>query len=101
MELLRFQGVQKVHGHIPVLSDVTFRLVSGQKVGLIGPNGSGKTSVRRLLVGEDVANGGAVVRAPALRIGYVPQNIDYEERQTVLEMVLAEHLRAEQLLREH
>ncbi len=100
MELVRFQGVRKDYGHLPVLSDVTFQLMSERKIGLIGPNGSGKTSILRLLAGEDEPTAGAVVRAPALRIGYVPQNVDYEEQQAVLETVLAEHSRAEQLLRD-
>lgn len=101
MELLRFQNVRKDYGHLPVLTDVSFQLMSGRKIGLIGQNGSGKTSILRLLVGEDEANAGAVVRAPGLRIGYVQQNVDYEEARTVLETVLAEHMQVELLLREH
>jgi ATP-binding cassette subfamily F protein 3 len=101
MELLRFQNVRKDYGHLPVLTDVSFQLMSGQKIGLIGQNGSGKTSILRLLVGEDEVNAGAVVRAPGLRIGYVPQNVDYEEGRTVLETVLADHARVEEVLREH
>ena len=100
MELLRFQNVRKDYGHLPVLVDVSFQIMSGQKIGLIGVNGSGKTSILRLLVGEDTPNAGAIVRATGLRVGYVPQQVEYEAGRTVLETVLAEHARAEELLRE-
>jgi len=101
MELLRLQNVRKDYGHLPVLTDVSLQLMSGKKIGLIGPNGSGKTSILRLLVGEDEPNAGAVVRAAGLRIGYVPQYVDYDEGQTVIDTILSEHIRAEHLLRKH
>ena len=100
MELLRFQNVRKDFGHLAVLIDVSFQVMAGTKLGLIGPNGSGKTSILRLLVGEDQPNAGAVVRSTGLRVGYVPQHVEYDEAQTVLDTVLAEHIRAEAGLRE-
>jgi ATP-binding cassette subfamily F protein 3 len=100
VELLRFQNVQKAYGHLPVLLDVSFQVMAGQKLGLIGPNGSGKTSILRLLTGEDTADRGAVVRVAGLRVGYVPQQVEYDAGQTVIETVLAEHTAAEAALRE-
>jgi ATP-binding cassette subfamily F protein 3 len=100
MELLRFHNVRKAYGHLPVLLDVSFQVMAGRKLGLIGPNGSGKTSILRLLTGEEAPDGGAVVRAAGLRVGYVPQHVEYDEGQSVLETVLAEHRQAEVALRD-
>ena len=88
MELIRFQNVQKDYGHREVLSDASFRINAGDKIGLIGPNGAGKTSIVRILIGEEHASGGAITRAPGLRVGYVPQHIDHDDNETVLDSIL-------------
>ena len=99
MELIRFQSVRKDFGHREVLHDVSFRLNAGEKAGLIGPNGAGKTSIVRILTGEDDATGGAITRAAGTRIGYVPQHVDYDDGETVLDSILAENGRAQQEVR--
>src|SRR3989441_7104947 len=55
-----------------VLSDASFTVAAGDKVGLVGRNGAGKTSLLKVLAGEDDAAGGLVLRRGTL--GYVPQN---------------------------
>ncbi|MEX2245838.1 MAG: ABC-F family ATP-binding cassette domain-containing protein [Dehalococcoidia bacterium] len=99
MELIRLQNVSKDFGHRAVLLDVSLRINSGQKLGMIGPNGGGKTSTLRLIAGEDTPSGGAITRAPGLRIGYVPQQVYADDDETVLDHVLAENLRAAAALR--
>src|SRR5438445_13095666 len=55
-----------------VLSDASFTVAAGDKVGLVGRNGAGKTSLLKVLAAEDDAAGGLVLRRGTL--GYVPQN---------------------------
>src|SRR5437879_12265404 len=55
-----------------VLSDASFTVAAGDKVGLVGRNGAGKTSLLKVLAGDDDAAGGLVLRRGTL--GYVPQN---------------------------
>ena len=100
MELVRFQNVRKDFGPHVVLTDVSFKVQSGEKIGVIGPNGTGKTSILRLLTGEEPPSGGVIVRAPGLRLGYVPQHVDYDGDTTVLDCVLEEHAALERQLRE-
>ena len=100
MELLRVQNVVKDYGHVAVLEDVSFKVTSGQKLGLVGPNGSGKTSILRMLVEEEQVSGGAIVRAPGLKLGYVPQLVQHNEQNTVIDTVLQEHSEWERRLRD-
>jgi ABC-type Mn2+/Zn2+ transport system ATPase subunit len=68
---VRAEGVAAGYGAAPVLTGVTFALHAGERIGVLGPNGGGKTTLFRLLLGELVPLGGTL-EAPA-RFGVVPQ----------------------------
>src|SRR5438445_10785877 len=72
-----------------VLSEASFTVSAGDKVGLVGRNGAGKTSLLKVLAGEDDAAVGVVLRRCTL--GYVPQNPRPrpEEAQSVLSLILS------------
>jgi len=73
--LLETRGLRLAyHGHT-VLRDVNFKVERGEIVTIVGPNGSGKSSLLRALIGAVSPAAGTVHRAPALRIGYVPQSL--------------------------
>ena len=99
MELLRFQNVRKDIGHRTILSDVTFRINAGEKVGMIGANGAGKTTILRLITGDDPPTAGAITRASGTRIGYVPQHLEFDGAPRVLDVVLAAQSAAAEKLR--
>ena len=63
------------HGEAVVLAGVDFTLAPGEIVTVVGPNGSGKSTLIRALIGLEPAATGRVIRAPGLRIGYVPQKL--------------------------
>lgn len=62
----------------------------GARIGLVGPNGSGKTTIMRLIIGEDEADAGSVQIEGKVSIGYLPQEINFESRKPVLAEVLSE-----------
>ncbi|MBC2837766.1 ABC-F family ATP-binding cassette domain-containing protein [Robiginitalea sp. SC105] len=68
-----------------LFSDISFRLGPGDRAGLIGKNGAGKSTMLRLLSGESEPTTGTISRDKGLRVGYLKQDIDFEQGRTVLE----------------
>jgi len=99
MLLAKFENVTKLYGVQTVLDGASFQISSGRKLGLIGPNGSGKTTILRILLGQEPPTEGRAHRAGGVRVGYVPQHVTFDPEQTVMEHVLAEHGRVEAALR--
>jgi len=73
--LVEAQGLGVSFAGQRVLRDVSLTLRRGEIVTVVGPNGSGKSTLLRLLIGAERPDEGRVVRAPGLRIGYVPQKL--------------------------
>jgi ATP-binding cassette subfamily F protein 3 len=69
-----------------LFEDVAFRLVPGDRVGLIGKNGAGKSTMLKLLAGESEPTTGTVSKDKGLAIGYLKQDLDFESGRTVLEV---------------
>jgi ATP-binding cassette subfamily F protein 3 len=85
MILLQVEGVQKHYGPEPVLDGVAFDLRPGERVGLVGPNGTGKTTLLKILAGKEDADGGSVVKHPSLHLGYLEQQPEWEPGRTLIE----------------
>lgn len=64
---------------------ITFRLNAGDRVGLIGKNGAGKSTMLKVLSGEVAPDGGSIATEKNLRIGFLKQDLDFESGKTVLE----------------
>ncbi|HMW80774.1 MAG TPA: ATP-binding cassette domain-containing protein, partial [Accumulibacter sp.] len=76
-------------GDIPLLDHAEFQLDAGERVALIGRNGTGKSSLLAALAGNGGLDEGEVWRQPGLRLGYVPQEPPFEAHLTVFEAVVA------------
>lgn len=74
-------------GHHPLLSQASFQLDAGERVGLIGRNGAGKSSLLKVIAGTSKLDDGNVWRAPNVRIVYVPQEPELDTTHTVFEAV--------------
>jgi ATPase subunit of ABC transporter with duplicated ATPase domains len=74
-------GVGKVHGTKQVLKDIYLGYFCGAKIGVIGLNGSGKTSLLKIMAGVDTAYLGEVARAPGYSAGYLEQEPKLSERE--------------------
>ncbi len=73
MPLLTASRLAVSYGDFDLFSDVTLEVAERARIGLVGPNGGGKTSLLKVLVGEQQPNAGEVYRSGGARVGYVPQ----------------------------
>ncbi len=87
--LLSANELKLAYGHQLLLCGVTLTVAPGEKVGLVGRNGCGKTSLLRILAGESEADGGEVFRRRGLRLGYLPQEFELDGAKTVRENIEA------------
>lgn len=87
--LFRLSDVYKSYGTQDVLRGASLQINPGEHVGLVGRNGAGKTTVFRLVSGEESADRGEVVRARGVRLGLLAQHIHFEPGSTVHESALA------------
>src|SRR5579862_6065491 len=83
--MISFTRVSKQYGRQILFVDASFQLNAGEKVGLIGPNGSGKTTVFRMITGEEVPDDGEISVPKKLMIGYFRQDIEDMSGRPVLD----------------
>ncbi len=89
MPVLSVSNLTRAYGDTTVLAGVSFGVEPGEKLGLVGRNGVGKTTVLRLLAGLDHADGGAVSLRPGARAGYLAQIPDVSDGHTLWEEAAA------------
>jgi ATP-binding cassette, subfamily F, member 3 len=81
--LFRLSNIEKSYGGTEVLRGVSFQVNPGEKVGLVGRNGAGKTTIFRLLTGEEAPDTGEIVTMNGLKIGLLQQHVDFTPGETV------------------
>jgi len=89
MHILSVEAVSKDYGLRPILDNVSLGLDSHDRVGVVGVNGSGKTTFLRLIAGDESPDAGRITFAEGVTVGYLPQNPPYDAEATVLEAVFA------------
>lgn len=88
MSLLSLSEVKKFYGRQDVLKDGGFAVNAGELVGLIGANGAGKSTILKLILGEESPDEGTITRAKGLRIGHLPQDLLNYSGQVLLGLVV-------------
>ena len=79
MSLVQVEGLSVRYGARAVLSGVSLRIEAGEIVTIVGPNGSGKTSLLRAIIGAVKPAKGQIIRGSGVKIGYVPQKLHIDE----------------------
>ena len=87
MARLAAQRISKYFGERALFTDLSFEIGDGDKIGLVGDNGCGKTTLLRILMGEEPSDGGEVVRYRDTVIGYMEQHTCREESRTLWDEV--------------
>jgi len=87
MALIVLTDAKLAFGHVDLLANTAFSLESGERVGLIGRNGTGKSSLLKILAGMEKLDDGLLQYQQGLRIAYVPQEPIFEATETVFDAV--------------
>jgi ABC transport system ATP-binding/permease protein len=87
MALITLAGAQLAYGHVPLLDRTDLALEAGERVGLIGRNGAGKSSLLKVLAGLEKVDDGLMQRQQGLRAAYVPQEPSFDDHVTVFDAV--------------
>lgn len=89
MTLLSANEIRLAYGHQVLLDGVTLAVAAGEKVGLVGRNGCGKTSLLKILAGENQADAGDLSARRELRVGYLPQEFELDPAFSVYDNIAA------------
>lgn len=83
--ILNVEHLRKHFGPDPVLADVTFQVREGDKIGLVGPNGCGKTTLLNILTGREETEKGSIERIGEISIGYLEQRPKTDSHATLID----------------
>lgn len=83
MSIINIEHVSKVYGDKTIFEDVSFGIQEGDKIGIVGINGMGKTTLLRLVMGEEHPDAGQIVRQNGIKIAALSQNPEYLPDQSV------------------
>ena len=89
MTLFSANELRLAYGHQTLLDGVTLAVAAGEKVGLVGRNGCGKTSLLKIIAGENQADSGDISTRRELRIGYLPQEFELDVTSSVYDNIAA------------
>lgn len=91
MNLLTIEHLTKSYTERLLFDDTAFSINEGEKVGLIGINGTGKSTLLRIAAGLEEPDEGSVVKGRRLYIRYLPQIPEFQDGETVLEAIVREN----------
>ena len=81
--MLTVQNISKSYGIETILKDISFSLNPGERIGMVGPNGCGKTTLLRILTMQETPDSGSFHVAPGVSIGYMPQGLEFNAQETL------------------
>lgn len=87
MNILNIEHVSKLFGEKIIFDDVSYGIHQGDKIGIIGINGTGKTTILKIIAGLEEPDEGQVIMQNGLRITYLPQNPEFPPNATILDYV--------------
>jgi len=88
MPLLSANNLSKSFGALDIFSELTFSIPHRSRIGLVGPNGVGKSTLLRMLVGEEEVSGGTVNKARNCVVGYLPQEAVMDSQRNLWDEIL-------------
>lgn len=89
MKMLTVENLTKTYGEKELFHQLTFTITENERIGLIGVNGTGKSTLLKIIAGLELGDEGGIVHAKDYSVTYLPQHPDFDEDLTVLEQVFS------------
>lgn len=87
MSVINVEHISKLYGDKLVLEDLSYSVDEGDKIGIIGINGTGKSTLLRIIAGEEEADEGKIIFSNGLTVGWLGQNPEFDEDSSILKYV--------------
>ena len=91
MNILTVEKITKAYGERKIFDQASFYMQEGEKVGIIGINGTGKSTLLRMIAGLEDEDSGKIVKASGMVIRFLPQNPEFDSEDTIIEAVLRDN----------
>ena len=101
MNIISAEGISKSYSEKILFSDIWLGVEDGDKIGLIGINGTGKSTLLKVIAGLETTDTGRIIKGNGVRVGYLEQNPSFEAGTAVLQQVFNGHSPVMELLREY
>ena len=85
--MIHISNITKQYGNKVLYRNGSFQINAGEKIGLVGPNGHGKSTIFKIIMGEEGIDSGSISKPDRVTVGYFSQNIEEMSGKTVLEEV--------------
>lgn len=86
--VITFDGVSFKYIEKKLLDDVSFSVTDQDKIGIVGVNGTGKSTLLKLILGEENPQSGKIIKSGGMQLSYLPQEPVFDEHKTILEILL-------------
>lgn len=91
MNILTVEKITKAYGERKLFDQASFYMQEGEKVGVIGINGTGKSTLLRMIAGVEDEDSGSIVKANGMVVRFLPQNPEFDPEDTILKAVLRDN----------
>lgn len=99
MNVLNIEHISKIYGEKTIFDDVSCGIQENDRIGIIGINGTGKSTLLKMIAGEETPDQGQIVKQNGIRIAYLPQNPEFPKGATVLSYVCQDIPETDQVMR--
>lgn len=101
MNLITLENICKSYSEKTLLDNIKLNITDEDKIGIIGVNGTGKSTLLKIIAGVENCDSGSIIKMNGLKINYLPQELDFNGKDTVMEAVFKGDLEVMETLRQY
>lgn len=101
MNLITLENICKSYSEKTLLDNIKLNITDEDKIGIIGVNGTGKSTLLKIIAGVENCDSGSIIKMNGLKINYLPQELDFNEKDTIMEAVFKGDLEVMETLRQY